>query len=508
MGDKSSSKPDMSTTAGRIQDLRNRLDEAQAPLGQDAIDAVHDAGDLTARERVERLLDAGSFVEVDALARHRVEAYKMDRTKPSTDGVVAGYGLIDGRRVCVFSQDATIFDGGIGEVYAEKILKVYELAAKTGVPVIGFYDSLGPRWQEGVVTAHMQAKILRAATQASGLVPQIAVVAGEVATFAATTVPLADMRIMVDGASLHLAATDVASKVAGSEVTAEQLGGADVHAATTGVANIRVSTDEQAVDEVRKLVSYLPLNNRAAAPVADVAEGADASVLDSLVPDEDAQPYDITTVIETITDGDFYELGGAHAGNVVTGFAHIDGRALGIVATQPSVLAGCLSADAARKAARFIRTCDAFNLPLLHIVDCPGFVPTVEEEQAGALSAASTLAYAFAEAQVGTMTVITRKALGTAYSVLGSKGLGADLVFAWPTAQIALADAPTAAEALGVDTQAYEEENLNPYVATERGLVDAVIAPSDTRAQVVEGLRLLERKVVYPPQKKHGNLPL
>ncbi|CAM3082364.1 acyl-CoA carboxylase subunit beta [Corynebacterium hadale] len=512
MGDKTA-KPDLKTTAGRIQDLRNRLDEARTPAADRA--EAPTEGAMTARARVEALLDDGSFVETDALARHRVEAYKMDRTKPATDGVITGYGLIDGRRVCIFSQDPDIFDGAIGEVYAEKMLKLFDLATKTGVPVIGIYDSVGPRWQEGIVTAHMQAKLLRAATHASGLVPQIALVAGEVATLAATTVPLADVTVMVEGASLHLSDTGIVSQVSGTATTADALGGASVHAATTGLAHVAAADMAGALDAVKRIVSYLPLNNLAASPLgadaeratAEGTEGADTD-LDTIIPDDDAQPYEVAEIVAAVTDGDFYELGADFAGNVLTGFAHIHGRAVGVVATQPSVLAGCLTEAGARKAARFIRTCDAFNLPIVQFVDSPGFVPSTEEEHAGAPAGAAALAYAFAEAQVGTITVVTRKALGTAYTVLGSKGLGADLVFAWPTAQIALADAPTAAGHLNVDAEKYAEENLNPYAATERGLVDAVIPPSATRRHVLEGLRLLERKVAYPAQKKHGNIPL
>ena len=503
----SSSKPDMTTTAGRIQDLRNRLDEAQAPVGQDAIDAVHAAGAATARERVLKLVDEGTFVETDALAKHRVEAYKMDKSKPSTDGVVTGYGLIDGRRVCVFSQDPTVFDGQIGEVYAEKMLKIYDLATKTGVPLIGIYDSTGPRWKEGIVTAHMQAQILRAATRASGLIPQIAVVAGDAAALTAATVPLADITVMAEGASMHVTTADIVSKVTETETTAEELGGSAVHAAETGLAQLNASTDVEAVELARAVVGYLPLNNKAASPLGAEGSGSGED-LDTFIPDDDNQPYDVLDVINAVTDGDFFELSAGYAGSVVTGFAHVGGRAVGVAATQPSVLAGCLTRDAARKAARFIRTCDAFNLPIVQFVDSPGFLPAVEEERAGSSAAAAALAYAFAEAQVGTITVVTRKAFGPSYALLGSKGLGADLVFAWPTAQIALADAPTAAEAIGTDAEQYAEENLNPYVATERGLVDAVIEPSATRARVLEGLRLLERKVAYPAQKKHGNIPL
>ncbi|MCP1387998.1 acyl-CoA carboxylase subunit beta [Corynebacterium sp. TA-R-1] len=480
------SKPDLTTTAGRIEDLRNRLAESQAPVGQDVACA--------ARTRIEQLMDQGTFVETDALARHRVEAYKMYRTKPATDGVVTGYGLIDGRRVCVFSQDSTIFDGAIGEVYAEKMLKIYELAMKTGVPVVGIYDSAGPRWQEGIVTAHMQAKILRAASVASGLIPQVAVVAGQTNSLAATTVPLADVTVMVEGASLQLAGAAVA---------------AAAHGAETGLAHLTAADDAEALDRVRTLLSYLPLNNQAGSPLGmqprTTVEPTPAN-LDEFMPDDDDAAYDAAEIIASVTDGDFFELSGSYAPNVITGFSHIGGRAVGIVATQPNVDQGRLSNAAARKAARFIRTCDAFNIPVLQFLDCPGFVEG--DAEACAPAGAAALAYAFAEAQVGTVTVITRKALGAAYTLLGSKGLGADLVYAWPTAQIALADAATAATQIGTDAAEYEAENLNPYVATERGLVDAVIEPSQTRHQVLEGLRLLERKVVYPTPKKHGNIPL
>lgn len=470
------SKPDLTTTAGRLEDLRNRLAEAQAPVGQDAVHAVHAAGSATARERVEQLLDSGTFVETDALARHRVEAYKMYRTKPATDGVVTGYGLIQGQRVFVFSQDGTIFNGAIGEVYAEKVLKLYELATKTGVPVVGIYDSAGPRYQEGIVTAHMQAKILRAASQASGLVPQIAIVAGDTSSIAATTVPVADLVIQVEGTTVDTQ------------------------------AHLTAPTDAAAIEQARSVLAFLPQNNLAASPLGQTPDdGNDVAALDldTFMPDDDAEAYNVLDVVNAVTDGDFLELGADCGRSILTGFAHVAGRAVGVVATQPEVEEGKLSAEAGRKAARFIRTCDAFNLPVVQFVDCPGFT-----DDNGTLVGGAALAYAFAEAQVGTITVITRKAFGAAYMVLGSKGLGADLVFAWPTAQIALSDAATAANAIGTDIAEYETQNLNPYVATERGLVDAVVEPSHTRRHVLEGLRLLERKVVYPPVKKHGNMPL
>ena len=501
-------KPDMTTTAGKITDLRNRLAEAREPMGSEAARTAGEAGISTARQRVEALVDPDTFVETDALARHRVEEHGMDRTKPVTDGVVTGYGLIDGRRVAVYAHDSSIFDGQLGEVYAEKILKVYDLAIKTGVPVIAIHDSTGARLQEGVVTAAMSARILRKATEASGVVPQISVVAGEVASLAALLVPLSDLVVMVESATMHLTSVSAVTKVTRRVATAKSLGGADIHQTVTGVAHLTAGSDLEAIQTVRELAAFLPENNRAASPINDNSAEPDTRSLDTYIPDNDSAAYDVREIITRVTDKGLVELGRGYADNVVVGFAHISGRAVGIVANQPSVLAGCLDHAATKKAAAFIRVCDSFNLPIVEFVDSPGFFPSEEEEHLGSAKYGAALAFAYAEAQVGKITVITRRAIGPSYVVMGSKDLGADMVFAWPTAQIALADAPTAAEAIGTDAEQYAEENLNPYVATERGLVDAVIEPSATRARVLEGLRLLERKVGYPAQKKHGNIPL
>lgn len=502
------SKPDLTTTAGKLADLRARQAEAQAPRGSEVVESVHQAGKSTARERVELLLDEGTFTETDALARHRVEEFGMDRKKFSTDGVVTGFGQVGGRRVCVFSQDPTIFDGALGEVYADKILKLYDLATKTGVPLIGIYDSAGPRFEEGIAAAAAYAKILRASTETSGLVPQIAVVAGDTSTLASLTVPIADIVVMTVDSSVHLTEPDVVTKVSGTEATAATLGGSAVHAQTTGLASLTAATDAEAIAQAREIIGYLPINNRALSPLGEAIEQAEGATLDEFMPDDDSVPYDMREIIAKVTDGDFLELKENFAENLVTGFAHISGRAVGVLGNQPTALAGCLNAAATDKAARFIRMCDAFNLPIVEFVDSPGFFPAAEEEHANVASRASALAYAYAEAQVGTITVIVRKAIGPAYVLMGSKNLGADFVYAWPTAQIALADAPTAAEKLGVDADDYHDNNVNPYVAAESGLVDAVIEPAATRAQVVEGLRLLERKVLHPRPKKHGNIPL
>ncbi|WIM68228.1 carboxyl transferase domain-containing protein [Corynebacterium breve] len=474
----SASKPDLTTTAGKLADLRQRLAEAQAPLGSEVVEATHAEGKSTARERVLQLLDPETFTETDALARHRIETFGMDRTKPATDGVVTGYGLVNGRRVCVFSQDPTIFDGTLGEVYAEKILKIYDLATKTGVPLIGIYDSAGPRIQEGIVTAAMYAKILRAATEASGLIPQLAIVTGAVTDIAALTVPLSDITIAVEGASVSISGES-----------------------TDNLAHITAPSDTEAVEATRKLIGFLPMNNLAESPLAEVPDTIDATGLDEFMPDDDSTAYNVHDILAKVTDGDLVELKADQAKNIVTGFAHISGRSVAVVANQPTAMNGQLTAAAAEKAARFIRMADAFNLPIVQFVDSPGFADD-------APASAAKLAYAFAEAQVGTITVVTRKALGAAYVVMGSKDLGADLAFAWPTAQIALTDANTAAAKLETDAAEYGEANINPYIAAERGLIDAVIEPANTRASITEGLRLLERKVLHPRPKKHGNIPL
>lgn len=508
---------DLKTTAGKIEDLGKRLTEARTPMGPEAIETLHAAGHLSARERVEKLVDEGTFVEMDALARHRSTAFGREHDRPYTDGIVTGYGVVDGRKVCVFSQDATIFDGTLGEVYAEKLSKLYDLALKTGVPVIGLYDSTGPRVQEGIATLAGYARIMARVTTASGLIPQIAVVLGDTEGIAAFAPTLADVLIIAEGATLHQAAAHVAA------ATAESFGGAAVHA-TAGTAQLVAADETEALSLARDILAFLPANNRAEAPrvAAEIATGAIADnitardrVLDEVIPDGAAEAYDMREVIATVVDEDsFFELSASTAENILIGFAHIEGRAVGIVANQPLALAGALDAAAAEKAARFIRTCDAFNTPIIEFVDSPGFVPTPEEEKAGLLRRASKLAFAFAETTVGTLTVITRKAIGPAYVFMGSKDLGADLVYAWPTAEIAVTQASQAALAIyGEDATPDNEAELaaqflHPYAAAENGLVDNVIEPSATRGYLIEGLRLLERKVVSQPPKKHGNITL
>ncbi|WP_295626633.1 acyl-CoA carboxylase subunit beta [uncultured Corynebacterium sp.] len=531
-------EPDKTTTAGKLADLRARLTETQAPMGQASIDRVHDKGKLTARERIEYLLDDGSFVEIDALARHRSKNFGLDSRRPVTDGVVTGYGTIDGRKVCVFSQDGAIFGGALGEVYGEKIVKIMDLAIKTGVPIIGINEGAGARIQEGVVSLGLYSQIFFRNTQASGVIPQISLIMGACAGGHVYSPALTDFIVMVDGTSkMFITGPDVIKTVTGEEVTQEELGGAETHMATSGTSHYTASDDEDALTYVQELVGYLPSNNRAEAPrmeaepfegsIADNITATDLE-LDTLIPDSPNQPYDIKDVItRLVDDGDFLEVQEDYAQNVVIGFGRVEGRSVGFVANQPIQFAGCLDIKASEKAARFVRTCDAFNIPIVMLVDVPGFLPGTSQEFDGIIRRGAKLLYAYAEATVGKITVITRKAYGGAYCVMGSKDMGADINLAWPTAQIAVMGASgavgfiyrkelKAAAEEGKDVVAvqkeyeaeYEETLVNPYMAAERGLIDAVIPPSETRGQIIEGLRLLDRKVVNVPAKKHGNIPL
>lgn len=530
--------PDLTTTAGKLADLRARLAETQAPMGQAGIDRVHDKGKMTARERIEFLLDEGSFVEVDALARHRSKNFGLDAKRPVTDGVVTGYGTIDGRQVCVFSQDGAIFGGALGEVYGEKIVKIMDLAIKTGVPIIGINEGAGARIQEGVVSLGLYSQIFFRNTQASGVIPQISLIMGACAGGHVYSPALTDFIVMVDGTSkMFITGPDVIKTVTGEEVTQDELGGAGTHMSTSGTSHYTAADDEDALTFVQELVSYLPSNNRAEAPrmEAEPFEGSIADnitetdlELDTLIPDSPNQPCDIKDVITRLVDDeDFLEIQEDYAQNVVIGFGRVEGRSVGFVANQPIQFAGCLDIKASEKAARFVRTCDAFNIPIIMLVDVPGFLPGTNQEFDGIIRRGAKLLYAYAEATVPKITVITRKAYGGAYCVMGSKDMGADINLAWPTAQIAVMGASgavgfiyrkelKAAAAEGKDVVAlqkeyeaeYEATLVNPYMAAERGFIDAVIPPSETRGQIIEGLRLLDRKVVNVPAKKHGNIPL
>ena len=530
--------PDIHTTAGKLADLRNRLAEAEHPVGEAAVERTHAKGKLTARERITHLLDDGSFVELDALARHRSTNFGLAEKRPLGDGVVVGYGTVDGREVCVFSQDATVFGGSLGEVYGEKICKVMDLALKTGRPLVGINEGAGARIQEGVVSLGLYAEIFHRNVRASGVIPQISVIMGPAAGGHVYSPALTDFTVMVDKTSqMFVTGPDVIKTVTGEDVTMEDLGGAQTHMTKSGVAHYVASDEEDALEDVKELLGYLPSNNRADAPRLPAPPHAGAIEdnlteedleLDTLIPDSPNQPYDMHEVIRRLLDDDeFLEVQAERAMNVVVGFGRVDGRSVGIVANQPTQFAGCLDIDASEKAARFVRTCDAFNVPIITLVDVPGFLPGTDQEYNGIIRRGAKLLYAYGEATVGKITVITRKAYGGAYDVMGSKHMGADVNLAWPTAQIAVMGASGAvgfvyrgrlkeAEANGEDVDAlrlelqqeYEDTLVNPYVAAERGYVDAVIPPSHTRGQIANALRLLERKFVQLPPKKHGNIPL
>ncbi|WP_037683997.1 acyl-CoA carboxylase subunit beta [Streptomyces griseus] len=524
---------DIHTTAGKLADLQRRIEEATHAGSARAVEKQHAKGKLTARERIELLLDEGSFVELDEFARHRSTNFGLDKNRPYGDGVVTGYGTVDGRPVAVFSQDFTVFGGALGEVYGQKIVKVMDFALKTGCPVIGINDSGGARIQEGVASLGAYGEIFRRNTHASGVIPQISLVVGPCAGGAVYSPAITDFTIMVDQTShMFITGPDVIKTVTGEDVGFEELGGARTHNSASGVAHHMAGDEKDAIEYVKQLLSYLPSNNLSEAPV--FAEEADLSLtdedreLDTLVPDSANQPYDMHTVIEHILDdAEFFETQPLFAPNILTGFGRVEGHPVGIVANQPMQFAGCLDIQASEKAARFVRTCDAFNVPVVTFVDVPGFLPGVDQEHDGIIRRGAKLIYAYAEATVPLITVITRKAFGGAYDVMGSKHLGADLNLAWPTAQIAVMGAQGAvnilhrrtiaeAEASGEDVevvrarliQEYEDTLLNPYVAAERGYIDAVVMPSDTRHHVVRGLRQLRTKRESLPPKKHGNIPL
>ncbi|ADG77676.1 Carboxyl transferase OS=Tsukamurella paurometabola (strain ATCC 8368 / DSM / CCUG 35730 / CIP 100753 / JCM 10117 / KCTC 9821 / NBRC 16120 / NCIMB 702349/ NCTC 13040) OX=521096 GN=Tpau_1043 PE=3 SV=1 [Tsukamurella paurometabola] len=532
-------EPSIHTTAGKLADFRKRDAQALAPMGQAAIDRVHEKGRLTARERVLALLDEGSFVELDKLAQHRSTNFGMGAKRPVGDGVVAGYGTIDGREVCVFSQDSTVFGGSLGEVYGDKIVKVMDLATKTGRPLVGIIDGAGARIQEGVVSLALYSKIFFRNTQASGVIPQISVIMGAAAGGHVYSPALTDFVVMVDHESqMFITGPDVIKSVTGEEVTKEELGGAQTHMSKSGTAHYVASGEQDALDYVRELMTYLPSNNRAEAPRFVPTDPLTGSIeesvndedreLDTLIPDSPNQPYDMHEVIRRLLDDDeFLEIQPQRAMNIIVGFGRIDGRSVGLVANQPTQLAGCLDIDASEKAARFVRFCDAFNIPIITLVDVPGFLPGTGQEYDGIIRRGAKLLYAYGEATVPKITVVTRKAYGGAYCVMGSKDMGADINLAWPTAQFAVMGASGAvgfvyrkelAEAAekGEDVDAlrlklqeeYEDTLVNPYVAAERGYVDAVIPPSHTRGQIVTALNMLERKVAITLPKKHGNIPL
>jgi len=515
------------TTAARLEQLRERREAALLGGGPEAVARQHDRGKLTARERVDLLLDEGSFVETDAFAVHRATGFGVEDERHLGDGVITGHGTIDGRPVCVFSQDFTVLGGSLGEVYAEKIVKVMDLAVRMGVPIVGLNDSGGARIQEGVVSLGGYADIFLRNVRASGVVPQISAILGPCAGGAVYSPAITDFVLMVrDTSHMFVTGPDVIRTVTGEEVTMEELGGASTHAARSGVAHLTADDERAALADVALLLSFLPSNNLEEAPRVEPTDDPDRTCpkLDTFMPDTANVPYDVREVIaDVVDDAELMEVSAAFAPNIVIGFARIDGRPVGVVANQPQHLAGVLDIDSATKAARFIRTCDAFNVPIVTFVDVPGFLPGTAQEYDGIIRHGAKLLYAYAEATVPKLTVILRKAYGGAYDVMGSKHIGADVNLAWPTAEIAVMGARGAVNILhrrelaGAEdpeallqefAQRYAEEFANPWRAAERGYVDAVILPSETRQQLVRALRFTATKREPGPSRKHGNIPL
>jgi propionyl-CoA carboxylase beta chain len=515
------------TNRERIEQLRELRAQSRLGGGAERIEQQHARGKLTARERLELLLDAGSFVELDALVMHRSSDFGLADQRILTDGVVTGHGKIEGRTVFVFSQDFTVFGGSLSEAHAEKICKIMDLAMRVGAPIVGLNDSGGARIQEGVVSLGAYAEIFLRNTLASGVVPQVSLILGPCAGGAVYSPAITDVTVMVEGTSyMFVTGPDVVKTVTHEEVDRETLGGATTHTTISGVAHLAAPDEAEALSLARRILGFLPQNNLEDAPriaCADPADRRDPS-LDTVVPDLSTQPYDMHDVIRPIVDdGDFLELQPGWAANILVGWARLDGRSVGIVAQQPSVLAGALDIDASDKAARFVRTCDAFNVPLLTFVDVPGFLPGVAQEHGGIIRHGAKLLYAYAEATVPKVAVITRKAYGGAYDVMSSKHIRGDMNFAWPSAEIAVmgvegavsiifrdqidaaTDPPAEHRRLADD---YAARFAHPYIAAARGYVDDVIEPSHTRPRVIAAFEMLASKRDRNPAKKHGNIPL
>jgi len=510
----------------RLDDLNKRKEEALQPGAQRSVDRQHEKGKLLARERIEYLLDPGSFHELDMLARHRAHNSGIDE-RPLTDGVITGWGTIDGRKIFVFSQDFTVFGGALGEVFAEKIHKVMDLALSVGAPLIGLNDGAGARIQEGVVSLASYGGIFHRNVLASGVTPQISVVLGPCAGGAVYSPAMTDFIFMTDQTShMFITGPDVVKTVTGEEVTLEELGGAKSHASKSGVATFVAPDEKTCLDDVRFLLGFLPSNNLEAPPYYEPTDDPErlCPELNAIMPSTSNQPYDMKKVIaEVVDDGEFFEYFPKWAGSIVCGFSRLDGHPVGIVGNQPMMLAGVLDIESSEKAARFVRTCDAFNIPLVTFVDVPGFLPGVDQEYGGIIRHGAKLLYAYCESTVPRIQIITRKAYGGAYVVMNSKSIGADLAFAWPSAELAVMGPQGAVEILykrelqnAADPVArrvelvdeYTEKFANPYVAAERGFVDDVIDPADTRIKLIAGLEMLRTKREELPKRKHGNIPL
>ncbi len=520
-------QPSVRTVEDRIEELRKRRGALLDGSRKDAVRKQHEKGKLTARERVELLVDRDSFQETDPFAVHRSHDFGIERNRPAGDGVITGYGTVDGRRVFVASQDFTVFGGSLGEIHAQKICKVQDLAMSTGAPFIQINDSGGARIQEGAARLAGYGYVFERNVRASGVIPQISVIMGPCAGGAVYSPAITDFTFMVRETShMFITGPDVIKAVTGEEVTFEELGGAMTHASRSGVASFVSQDEEECLAMVRHLLSYLPSNNLEDAPAFAPVDDPDRrdEGLTHVIPDSAREPYDMHEVIRRIVDdGDFFEVFPFWAMNVVTGFARLDGRAVGVVANQPKVLAGTLNIDASEKAARFVRTCDAFNIPIVTFVDVPGFLPGTDQEYQGIIRHGAKLLYAFTEATVPRLTVITRKAYGGAYLVMNSKHLRADVSFAWPTAEIAVmgpegavnvvfrkqiekAEDPVTARAELI--QQYQDKFATPYIAAERGFIDDVIEPAETRPRLIKALRMLSTKRETVPARKHGNIPL
>jgi propionyl-CoA carboxylase beta chain len=506
-----------------IGQLASRRAAAEAGGGQKRIDAQHSKGKLTARERIDVLLDEGSFEEWDMFVEHRCTDFGMEEQKIPGDGVVTGYGTINGRLVFVYSQDFTVFGGALSEPHAEKICKIMDQAMKVGAPVIGLNDSGGARIQEGVASLGGYAEVFQRNVLASGVVPQISVVMGPCAGGAVYSPAITDFIFMVkDSSYMFVTGPDVVKTVTHETVTAEELGGAVTHSSKSGVSDMAFENDIEALLNTRRLVNFLPANNREKPPVWSTSDGADTLdySLDSLVPSDPLKPYDIREVITKVADeGDFFEIQPTYAQNIIVGFVRLEGSTVGVVANQPMVLAGCLDIDSSRKGARFVRFCDAFNIPILTLVDVPGFMPGTAQEYGGIIKHGAKLLYAYAECTVPKVTLITRKAYGGAYDVMASKHLRGDVNLAWPSAEIAVMGSKGAVEIIfrkdiGDDekiaarTNEYQQKFANPFVAASRGYVDDVIMPHATRKRVCRSFAMLKDKKLENPWRKHGNIPL
>ncbi|GAA0538371.1 propionyl-CoA carboxylase beta chain [Rhizomicrobium palustre] len=506
-----------------IQELEARRARARLGGGEARIEAQHKKGKLTARERIELLLDPGSFEEFDMFVEHRNSEFDSHKSRIPGDGVVTGWGTINGRLAYVFAKDFTVFGGSLSETHAQKICKIQDMALQNGAPIIGLYDAGGARIQEGVASLAGFGEVFKRNVLASGVIPQISVIMGPCAGGDVYSPALTDFIFMVEGSSyMFITGPEVTRTVTHEEVTPEQLGGASVHTTKSSVADGAYENDVVCLEEIRRLYDFLPLNNREKSPhypTTDETARIEPS-LDTLVPDNPNKPYDMRELILKVADeGEFFEIGEAFARNILTGFGRIEGTTVGFVANQPLVLAGVLDSDASRKAARFVRFCDCFNIPIVTFVDVPGFLPGTAQEHGGIIKHGAKLLYAYTEATVPKITVITRKAYGGAYVVMNSKHLRGDVNYAWPFAEIAVMGAKGAVEiifrkdandpeALAARTKEYEEKFLNPFVAASRGFVDEIIRPHNTRKRLAGALRMLRGKQVTQPWKKHGNEPL